>query len=205
MFRAGLVEVLNSKNNIEVLFDAASGKELIKMVRGQQPDIVFLDYKMPEMSGMQVARILTQKYKKIKILMLSGYDDEEFVVSSIASGAVGYITKEENSEEIFRAIESVQKTGYYINDRTSKHLVRNLVVEKKIRPKFKDDKVVLTENEKQVIRLMSKEYSSREIAELMHKAHRTIEGYRTSIIEKTGARNACGIVMYGVKNGIIEM
>jgi DNA-binding NarL/FixJ family response regulator len=148
---------------------------------------------------------LSKKYEGIKILMLSNYDDEEFVLTSLASGAVGYITKDEDADEIFKAIESTMNIGYYMNDRTSKHLIKNLMNAGQIVPKFEAEKEELTKDEKEVIRLMSKEYTTKEISELLHKGVRTIDGYKASIMKKTGARNACGVIMYGIKNGIIEV
>lgn len=205
MFRAGLIEVLNAKDNVQVTVAASNGKELINLVRGNVPDIIFMDYKMPDMNGMEATQILKQKYEDIKIVMLSNYDDEEFVTSSIARGAVGYITKEEDAEEIYRAIDSVISTGYYLNDRTSKLLIGNLVNQGAIKPKFGDEDIEFSDKEIEVIRLMAKEYTTRENADLIHRGVRTVENYRASIMEKTGAKNACGIIMFAVKNGIVEV
>lgn len=204
MFRAGIIEVLNSHENIKVVLDACDGRELINRIRGNVPDLLLLDYKMPELNGSETAQILSKKYPDLKILMLSNYPDEEFILSSLTSGAVGYITKDEDAEEIFKAIESTFSTGYYMNDRTSKHLIKNLMRNGKIKPTFQHSQEELNSNERRVIELMSKEYTSKEIAAFMHKGVRTIDGYKADIMQKTGSKNACGIIMYGVKKGIIE-
>ncbi|MBD3637664.1 MAG: response regulator transcription factor [Crocinitomicaceae bacterium] len=205
MFRAGLAKVINSKKGLKVTIEAANGKDLINQARGNVPDIVFMDFQMPIMNGIEATRILTSKYPDIKILMLSNYEAEEFVLNSIANGAVGYITKEESAEEIFKAIESTCSTGYYLNDRTSKHLIGNLVSQGKIKPRFEDEEEQLNEAEIEVIKLMSRELTTKEIADMLHKSARTIDGYKASIMTKTGVKNACGVIMYGVKNGIIKI
>ena len=205
MFRAGIIEVLNSRENIKVVAEACDGRELINKIRGNVPDLLLLDYKMPKLNGSETAQILVKKHPDLKILMLSNYEDEEFILSSLASGAVGYITKDEDADEIFKAIESTISIGYYMNDRTSKHLIKNLMRNGKIKPTFQLGEEELNPNEREVIRLMSKEYTTKEIAGLMHKGVRTIDGYKAEIMRKTGAKNACGVIMYGVKNGIIEV
>lgn len=207
MFRAGLVNMLNNIPNVEVVVEAADGKELITMLRKTKVDIVFLDYRMPIMNGIQAAKIIREKCAQTRILMLSMYDEEEFILSAIENGANGYLTKDDEIEEITNAIESVMATGYYLNDRTSKMLISNMVRQGKVTPKFdfEMDEIKFGQPEIQVMRLLAKEYSTKEIGEIMAKSVRTIDGYRAEIMEKTGAKNSVGIVMYGLKYGIIEL
>jgi len=205
MFRSGLVKMLNEIENVEVLIEAADGKDLISKMKNTKVDIVFLDYRMPEMNGITAAKIISEKYPNVRILMLSMYDEEEFVISAIENGANGYLTKNDDPDEIAKAIQSVMNTKYYINDRTSKLLISNLVMQGKVTPKFsfESEEIKFSPPEIMVMRLIAKEYNTKEIAEIMAKAERTIDGYRSDIMEKTGAKNSVGIVMYAVKYGII--
>lgn len=207
MFRAGLVNMLNEIENVVVVAEAADGKELIMKLRTINVDVVFLDYRMPIMNGIQAAKLIREKSEETRILMLSMYDEEEFIISAIENGANGYLTKDDETEEIQRAIESVMSTGYYLNDRTSKLLISNMVTQGKVKPKFnfEIEEIKFSQHEIQVMRLLAKEYNTKEIGEIMVKSDRTIDGYRAEIMEKTGAKNSVGIVMYGVKNGFIDV
>jgi DNA-binding NarL/FixJ family response regulator len=207
IFRTGFVSMLNNIPGIQVVVEAEDGAELIEKLRAVKVHIVFLDYRMPNMNGAAASKIIRANYPDTRVLFLSMYDDEEFVTSAIENGTNGYLTKDDSPEEILKAIESVMNTGFYMNDRTSKVVVRNMVLLGKIRPRFareSDDLPDFTTQELTVIGLICREYSTKEIAEIMKKAERTIEGYRAEIMKKTGTRNSVGIVMYAVKYGIVD-
>ena len=206
IFRNGLVKLLNSREDMETVIEAENGKDLLHKMVDIIPDLIFMDFQMPEMNGLEATKQVFAKYPNTRVLMLSNYDDEEIVVKTIEAGASGYITKEEDIEEIFKAIESVQNTGYYLNDRTSKYLVGKLVEQGKIQPVFSHslNPHGLSDIEIEVIKLMGKELTTKEIANKLFRGLRTIEGYKSSIMQKTGAKNACGVIMFGVKSGIIK-
>lgn len=205
MFRHGLIQLLNGLDNVEVVLDAENGEELLSKMEKTEIDIAFLDYKMPVLNGPKTAQIITEKYPAIKILFISMYNEEEFIISAIENGANGYITKDENIDEIELAIESLMSTGYYMNDGTSKLLVGNLLSNGKLSPTFNNRSKVLSELELLVIKLICQEYSTKEISQMIFRGVRTVEGIRSNILKKTGAKNSNGIVMYAVKKGIVEV
>jgi len=207
MFRSGLVSMLNDLPNVQVFIEAGNGKELLAKMRETDVDVVFLDYRMEELNGIETAKVIREKYPDVRMLMLSMYDDPEFIISALENGVSGYLTKDDEPEEISMAIVSVLNTGYYLNDRTSKVLIGNLVNEGKVNPKFPaaNDEIKFSETEITVMELIAQELSNKEIAVKLNKAERTIEGYRTDIMEKTGAKNSVGIVMYAIKKGIITV
>ncbi|MBI3133489.1 MAG: response regulator transcription factor [Bacteroidetes bacterium] len=207
MFRSGLVSMLNDLPNVQVFIEVGTGNELLAKMRTIPVDVIFLDYRMPDLNGVETAKIIRTQYPEVRMLMLSMYDDPEFIISALENGVCGYLTKDDEPEEISLAIVSVLNTGYYLNDRTSKILIGNLVNEGKVNPSFPEasPEVKFTEIEISVMTLIAQELSNKEIASKLSKAERTIEGYRTDIMEKTGARNSVGIVMYGIKKGIIQV
>jgi len=207
LFRVGFVNMLNAIENLEVIIEAGDGKELISKLRKDKVDLIFMDYRMPILNGIEATKIIRDRSEEPRILMLSMYDEEEFIVSAMESGANGYLTKDDEPDEIIKAISSVLSTKYYLNDRTSKLLITNLVLKGKVTPKFDlgEEDIKFSQQEIQVMKLIAREYNTKEIGEIMAKSDRTVEGYRAEIMEKTGAKNSVGIVMYGVKHKFIEL
>jgi len=205
LFREGLVRLINSFEGIKVVIDSVNGKELLDGLVDTKADVILLDYRMPVLNGLETAKKIKDLYPATRILILSMYDDEEFVMNAIENGANGYLTKNDDPEEIERAIHSCVSTGYYLNDRTSKLLIKNLVTRGKVQPKFDNNNVQLTAIELKVIELICQEMTTIEIADKIYRSSRTIEGIRTTVMRKIGARNSIGIVMYAVKNELISI
>src|SRR5688572_29529825 len=127
MFRTGLINLLNNIENVHVVVEAADGKELIKSLQTTAVDVAFVDYRMPELNGISTAKIIRDKFPTVRVIILSMYDDEELIIKAIENGANGYLVKDDEPEEIKRAIDSVMSIGYYANDRTSKILITKLM------------------------------------------------------------------------------
>jgi len=204
IYRDGLVNMLNGMKNCKVTIEAENGLEMLMKMKGNVPDLVFLDYRMPELNGIDVARKIREKYDAVKILLLSYYDNQEFVVRAVECGANGYLSKDDEPEEIINAIESVIDTGYYMNDRTSKCLIGELVRQGKVVPSF-DGAVEFSRVELQIIKYICQERSASEIGLMLYRSKRTIDGYRAGIMKKIGAKNVVGIVMYAAKHKLVDM
>jgi len=203
IFRQGLVNLINTFENVRVLFSSENGKELLEKLPEQQPDLIMLDFRMPELNGIETSRLIRQRYPDVRVLILSMYDDPEFVESAIANGANGYLSKDDEPAEIAKAIYSTMEMGYYMNDRTSKMLLSKMMKEGTVKPVFVSEDVLFTEMELQIIQLISEEWTTQEIAVELHRSKRTIESIRTLIMQKIGCRNAVGVVLYALKNSLI--
>jgi DNA-binding NarL/FixJ family response regulator len=204
IYRDGLVNLLNDNDSCKVTIEAENGMEMLMKMKGNIPDVVLLDYRMPELNGIEVAKKIRQKYESVKILLLSMYDNQEFVVRAVECGANGYLSKDDKPAEIIKAVESVLSTGYYLNDRTSKCLIGELVRQGKVVPSF-EGVVEFSRVEMQIIKFICEEKSASEIGVLLYRSKRTIDGYRSGIMKKIGAKNVVGIVMYAAKHKLIEM
>ena len=205
IYRNGLISMLNNKSGFSVVIAAENGKELTSQMKYVLPDVVILDYLTPEMNGIQTTKKIKKLYPNVKILILSMYDSNEFIVKAIENGANGYLLKDDDPSEIIIAVESVLSTGYYLNDRTSKILINQLMLNGAVVPQFKENQIEFSEIELKVIELICDEYSTPEIAEALMKGKRTIDGYRQEIMKKIGAKNVIGIVMYAFKNDLISI
>lgn len=202
IIRDGLKVGLARDENFEVLFEAESGDELIKGVAKTLVDVVLLDLKMPGMDGMEAAGVLRQQFPTVKIIVMTMYDDEKFIIHLMEKGANGYLLKNADSAEIRKAIYAVHETGYYFNDLVNKALLRKLTVKGNVKPTFRQD-ISFTERELQVLHLICEEKTNAEIGQSIFLSPRSVEGIRQRLIEKVGVRNTAGLVLFAVKNGLV--
>jgi DNA-binding NarL/FixJ family response regulator len=205
MFREGLSQLLNNQQGISVEIEAKNGVDLIKQLKKKDVDVVLIDYRMPELNGLDTSSAIKESFPDVKILILSMYSDKDIVVMAVENGANGYITKDSSINEMVLAIESVMKKGYYANESVADSLLTSLFKEGNLQSQKADNANALTEMEVNVIKLICKEFSTKEIANEIFRGVRTVEGIRSNILKKTGAKNSNGIVMYAIKNGIVEL
>lgn len=204
IFRKGLILLLNNFKGMKVICEGESGKALIDMFCLEIPNVVIIDYSMPVMGGIETSKYIRTNFPETKIILLSMYDDEEFVESAIESGANGYLSKNDDLKELEIAIKSVIYNNYYLNDRLSKLFINRMMKKGKIEPKFVNEKIEFNDEEVRIIQLISQEYTNYEIADKLFKSVRTIEKYRSRMIEKVGAQNTIGLIMYAIKHKIID-
>jgi DNA-binding NarL/FixJ family response regulator len=202
IYRDGLKIGLTQDENLEVMLEAADGEDLIKGIETDMPDVIIMDLKMPIMDGMEATKVIKKKYPDMKILVVTMYDDEKFVIHLMEIGANGYLLKNAEAEEIRKAIYSVHETGYYFNNIVSNALLKKLVMKGNIKPSFKEG-VELTEREQDVLKLICAEKTANEMGQQLFLSPRSVEGIRQRLIDKVGVRNTAGLVMFAVKNGII--
>lgn len=202
IYRDGLKIGLTQDENLEVMLEAGDGEDLIKGIETKMPDVIIMDLKMPVMDGMEATKLIKKKYPEMKILVVTMYDDEKFVIHLMEIGANGYLLKNAEAEEIRKAIYSVHETGYYFNNIVSNALLKKLVIKGNIKPSFKEG-VELTEREQDVLKLICAEKTANEMGQQLFLSPRSVEGIRQRLIDKVGVRNTAGLVMFAVKNGII--
>lgn len=205
IFRQGLANLINGFDRTSVLFTVENGLQMMEKLQFQKPDLVMLDFRMPELNGLDTAKLIREQYPGIRVLILSMYDDQEFVETAIENGAHGYLSKDDDPVEIEKAIKSTIETGYYMNDRTSKMLISKMVNQGKIKPVFQEPLAEFSKIEMEILELICAEYTTQEIADKLCKSKRTIEGSRTLMMQKINARNVVGLVMYAVKHKLVAV
>lgn len=203
LFRKGMASIIENFENVEVVGEAGNGIELMERIKECDPDIVLLDLKMPEMDGMEANRHIQKTYPRVKVVVLSMYDDDKFIIHLIEMGANGYLLKNAEPQEVEDALHAVMETGFYFNNHVSRVMLKGLISKQKSKPNF-DDKVEFTARELEVLQLICKEHTNVEIANKLYLSTRTIDGYRNKLLLKTGAKNTAGIVMYAVKHGLVD-
>lgn len=203
IFREGLKVSLSSDDNLQVMMEADNGEDLLKELNTQTPDVILMDLKMPIMDGMETTKEVRKKHPGIKILVVTMYEDDKFIIHMMENGAHGYLLKNAEPEEIKRSIHAVFENGYYFNDLVNKALLKKLVLKNNLKPSFNTN-VELTEREMQVLKLICEEKTAVEIGKEIFLSPRSVEGIRQRLIEKIGVRNTAGLVMFAIKNGLVD-
>ncbi len=205
LYRAGVITALSSKKNIKVLAEADNGSHLLNILKGIQPDVILLDIQMPVMDGITTLPEIKKLYPGIRIIMLTMMDDQSMITRLMELGANSYLTKTSDSEIIYEAIKTCHEQEFYFNSLTNKALLNNL---RQRLPgnsvKLQQEDATLSEKEITVLRLMCEEKSTREIAEVVELSPRTIEAIRDKLKTKTGARSTAGLIMFAVKNKLLD-
>jgi len=203
IFRDGLKVGLSAEANFEVMLEADNGENLIKAMEQTMPDVIIMDIKMPIMDGMEATKLIRKLYPLVKVLVVTMYDDDKFIIHLMEIGANGYLLKNAEPDEIRKAIYAVSENGYYFNDLVNKALLKKLVIKNQIKPSFNQD-IELTERELEVLKLICEEKTAIEIGKEIFLSPRSVEGIRQRLIEKVGVRNTAGLVMFAVKNGMVN-
>jgi DNA-binding NarL/FixJ family response regulator len=203
IFRDGLKLCLTADKNLQVLFDVDNGEELMEELKTQQPDIIIMDLNMPLLDGMEATKQIRKKYEQVKILVITMYDSDKFIINLMENGAHGYLLKNAEPKEIIKAIYAVHENGYYFNDLVNKALLKKLVMKNNLKPSFNHN-IELTEREQEVLKMICEEKTAAEIGKEIFLSPRSVEGIRTRLIEKIGVRNTAGLVMFAVKNGLAD-
>jgi DNA-binding NarL/FixJ family response regulator len=201
IFRDGLKLMLSKFNNIKLEGDASNGRELVQLVDKTKPHIVITDIKMPLMDGVEATKYITQHHKDIGVIALSMFDEVSLIVEMLEAGASGYLVKDCDKTEIKEAIERVYSKEQYYCRHTGNKLMQVMARNAKKEQK-KNTLLSLSDKEKEIVQLICKQFTTKEIGEQLFMSPRTVEGYRLKILEKLEAKNTAGIVIAAIKQGL---
>ncbi|MBL0729539.1 response regulator transcription factor [Piscinibacter sp. HJYY11] len=200
--RQGIRQVLADAPDITVAFEAANGPDALNRVRQGGIDVVLMDIAMPHRDGLDVLRQMKSEFPKVPVLMLSTYPDKQYAVRSMKLGAVGYLNKSADSEQMIAAIRKVASGGMFITPAVAEHLASA------IGAGHTEDKPLherLSHREYQVFRLLSQGRSVSEIADQLALSSNTVSTYRARILEKTGVRNDVELALYAVRQELTQV
>lgn len=201
MYRAGVKNALGVKPDITVIAEADNGVQLLHLLRFQEPDVILLDIQMPLMDGVSALQEIKRTYPLVKVVVLSMHDDNSMITRMMGLGANAYLIKTADSEAIYEAIRNCYMHEFHFNTATNMALMDSLRSKKHA---ITTDEVKLSDKEIAVLRLMCDEKSTKEIADIVDSSPRTIEAIRDRIKAKIGAKSTAGLIMYAVKNNLIE-
>lgn len=201
LFRVGIKSLFFNQDTFEIVGEAENGVDLLNLLRKVKVDIILLDYSMPRLSGKELVKAIKEEFPKIKILMLSANTDEKSIISSIRSGANGYLHKDVCSKELLKALQMIYngETYYSLN-------VRSIVEDYHIRSKNyieEEQDKALSYREIDVLKLLSEGYSYKEIGEKLSISPRTVETHKKNISHKLGLSSTAEIVKWAINNKMI--
>jgi DNA-binding NarL/FixJ family response regulator len=205
VYRDGLKLMLSKEKAYAIVGEAENGLELINLAKESSPDIILTDIKMPKMDGIEAARRIHAQNEMTGIIALSMFNEESLVIDMLEAGAMGYLLKSSDKSEIIDAINMVYHNHPYYCKSTSARLAIT-ITESKFNPYKRDqNSSIFTTKELEIIRLICEEYSAKEIGDKLFHSTRTVEGYRSKILDKMNVKNTAGIVIYAIKNGIYTL
>lgn len=202
IFRRGFRILFEKQDEIELVDEAENGKQLLEITAKHIPDVVITDIQMPLMDGIEACRLLQKEFPDIPVIALSTFNDDHYIIDMLEAGARGYILKNTNRAELIHAVKAVTEGNTYYCSATSQKLAK-LVAESRLNH-FKE-KIKFTEREIDIIKLICREQSNKEIASKLNISVRTVESHRERIQEKIGSRNVTGITIYAIRHKICEI
>lgn len=201
LFRGGLRGLLSTRPGYEVVAEAASGEEFLALLPSVEADLVFMDIAMQGMQGDEATERALALRPDLKIVTLSMFGDEAYYTRMVAAGAKGFLLKDSELDEVIEAVESVLAGGSYICRALLGPLTRRL--RSTHRPPLDED--ALSAREQEILLGICRGLSNQEIADELFISKRTVDKHRANILEKTGCRNTANLVVYAIRNNLVEI
>ncbi len=197
IFRKGLATILNEILTIKVVAESSNGHELLDVLKTKRADVILMDIKMPGMDGIEATVKVTEKYPDINIIALTMHEEIGYFNKMIEAGAKGFLLKKTNKDQLEEAINAVFRGENYFAEEFVISLNKSV-------PASLTANVKISSREKEILEFICKGYSNCEIAKKLGLSQRTIDGHRSRLFEKTGAKNAPNLVLYAIKNGLVK-
>ena len=198
LFRSGLANLLSEFDEIDVVFQATNGVDMQKQIKlHPEVKLILMDINMPLMDGYAATQFVKKEYPDVNVLALSMFEEEKAIIGMLKAGAGGYMLKESTPSDLVIAIKAVVDKGFYINEMVSGRLLFSL--------KHDNPKPLITEKELTFLQHCSTELTYKEIADLMNISPRTVDNYRESLFAKLNIKTRTGLVVYGIKHGLIKI
>jgi two-component system response regulator DegU len=205
LFRRSMTLLMNTFPGIQVLVDAENGKQCISKLITTPVDVLLLDIEMPIMDGYETCNEVKSRFPDVRILIVSQLSTRESIHKMMELGAHGYFTKNCNPDQLELALRNVYEEGFYFGLELGSVIKEAMLWEKNNAISYASSKSLFSERELQIIKMICKEYKSKEIADKLFINHRTVETHRKNVMDKCSAKNIIGVILYALKNGMITV
>lgn len=203
MFREGLKFAISQMAGMEVIGEASDGKQFLSVLEEKKPDVVLMDINMPKMDGMEATTQALQFNPDIRIIALSMFSDTEYYQKMVSAGVKGFLVKETGVEELAKAIQTVHEGNTYF----SQQLLQNIImsISNPVVKSSKSKVVDLTKREEEVLELICKGYSNKEISDSLFISQKTVEGHKSNLMDKTNTKSAINLMLFAIKHQLVDL
>jgi len=199
LFRSGIADIIDDTDQFSVVVSASNSKELYQQLAAREIEILLLDIKLKEENGLDILTHLKETKPTLKIIMLTMHNEASYINTMVQKGANGYLMKDTTPDELIFTLRKVHRNGKYYDAGVS-----NVIIEAmQTKEKLSSLGIVLSEADHAIIKLISEGKTAVEIGNIIFKSTRTVEGYRTKLLEKTGTKNVAELVSWGYQNGVL--
>lgn len=212
LFREGVKRILDFEDSFDVIAEGDDGAEVIELYEKHHPDVILMDINMPRMNGVDATDALLKKYPDAKVIILSIHDDGSYVTHALKTGALGYMLKEMDADEIVEAIKVVSVGGSYLHPKVTHNLVEEFrrLSEREHKGAFQQNDIrrpyhLLTKRESEVLQLLTDGQSNRTIGETLFISEKTVKNHVSSILQKMAVNDRTQAVVTAIKNGWVEV
>lgn len=202
LFRMGIDSILQKTKLVSSVTHAENGEDVLKLLKKKKFDLVFMDIMMPQLDGITTTKKVSIRFPDVPVIALTSVDDRENIIKMIDAGARGYLLKSADTKEVKIAIKKILDGSHYYADEVEKNLFDRLIHKPVLDSKQSID--VVTDRLRAVVFLICYEFTTKEIADKLFVSEKTIEGYRTKLMEITNSKNIAGLVMFAVRNRITD-
>ncbi|MFK7885818.1 MAG: response regulator [Gammaproteobacteria bacterium] len=201
LVRAGIRSLLDAASGIDVIREARDGREALAAMRQQAAEVVIMDITMPGLNGLETTARLKKIYPRTKVLMLSMYSSDEYVIQSLRFGADGYLVKDSAAPELEKAIHAVARGERYLGEGAVRKRLEKQIASAQ---GMKDPLERLTPRQREILQLVVEGNKTREIAELLCVSVKTVETHRAQLMDRLGIHDVAGLVRYAIRIGLIS-
>ncbi|HEY7187713.1 MAG TPA: response regulator transcription factor [Vicinamibacterales bacterium] len=204
LLRKGVRSVVAQDPSIVVVGEASEGAEAVRLAEELSPDVVIIDIAMPGLNGLDAAALIARRERRVGVIVLTMYSDEEYLVRAVSAGVRGYLLKDSAEPDLIRAVNAVAAGNTFFSPAIADMLFEDYVLRLQ-RREVQDSYDVLTDREKQVLQLLAEGRTNKEVATSLSLGLSTVETHRMNLMKKLGLRNTAEIVLYAVRKKILRV
>ena len=202
--RQGLSALLRSEPDMEVVGEASDGLEAVEMARKMIPDVVLMDIAMRNLNGLEATRKIKRLFPNMKVLVLTMYENEEWIFQTLKAGASGYLIKDSAMTDLTSAIRAIHQGDSYLSPSISKKVIDEYIRKAEMGEKGRTDDL-LSGREREILQLIAEGHSGPKIASALCISKKTVEAHKTHIMEKLNIRDKVGLIKYAIRTGLTKL